>query len=349
MAGSTTRSATVRLLAPAVAVAAVLTACGSPAAGSHHDGTRPAHSAGSSPTTVGSIPDGSTATATTARPTDTSATRPSGRTQATRGMGPTPALPLGGNRIFPAYRVVADYGAPGNDGLGVLGVGSPDQAADAIVKRAAAYRRFGKPVQPAMELLATVAQGSAGRDGDYSAAVSRDAVAAYLRAAKQHHMLLVLDFQPGRGDFLPQVKQFRKFLDDPWVGVGLDPEWKMGPHQVPGIAIGSSSAASINAVSSYLATIVRTGNLPQKLFVVHQFTAPMLPDRSHLVGHHELATVLHADGHGNRAVKQAVYHRLAFPARFATGFKLFLTQDGHMMSPAQVMALRPRPDLVTYE
>lgn len=328
--GSTsTRCTRVRLLSAAV-VAATLTACGAstPTTG-HHSGT---------------------ATGAVKATTTTRSTKPGTTTEsAAEGSTGTPALPLGGTRIFPAYRVVADYGAPDNDGLGVLGAGTPDQAADAIEHRAAAYRRFGKPVQPAMELLATVAQGSPGSDHDYSVAVSHDAVAAYLRAAKRHHMLLVLDFQPGRGDFLPQVKQFRKFLDDPWVGVGLDPEWKMGPHQLPGVAIGSSSAASINAVSSYLAGIVRAHHLPQKLFVVHQFTLSMLPDRSHLVGHSELATVLHADGHGTRTLKQTVYHQLAFPARFATGFKLFVTEDTHMMSPAQVMALHPRPDLITYE
>ena len=94
---------------------------------------------------------------------------------------------------------------------------------------------------------------------------------------------------------------------------------------------------------------MRTGHLPQKLFLVHQFTLRMLPDRNRIQTHPELATVLHADGHGTVAVKQAVYHQLAFPAKFYAGFKLFLHDDPHLMTPAQVMALHRRPDLVTYE
>ena len=258
-------------------------------------------------------------------------------------------LPEGGRIIFPTYRVVGYYGAPYNSGLGVLGKGTPEQAAEAIEKAAAPFAPYGRAVQPAMELTATVAQGSPGPDGDYSSAVSTAAVAAYLAVAKAHKMLLVLDFQPGRGQFLPQVEQFASFLKDPWVGVGLDPEWQVGPGQLPGKVIGSSSAAGINAVSEYLAGIVRTYKLPQKLFVVHQFTLSMLPDRGAIQTHAELATTFQADGHGSIAVKQVVYSQLAFPRPYGSGFKLFYSEDPQLMTAAQVMALVRRPDLITYE
>ena len=44
-------------------------------------------------------------------------------------------LPGGGRRIFPDYRVVAFYGAPQDDALGALGIGTPDEAAAALVGR----------------------------------------------------------------------------------------------------------------------------------------------------------------------------------------------------------------------
>ena len=200
-----------------------------------------------------------------------------------------------------------------------------------------------------MELIATVAQGGPGRDGKYSEPVLQSDVAAYLAVAKKHRMLLVLDFQPGRGEFLPQVEQFESVLRDPWVGVALDPEWKVGPRQVPARVIGWASAASINAVSDYLVRLIHRYRLPQKLFVVHQFTLPMLPDRQGIATHPELATVLHADGHGSIAGKQFVYTQLGFPRPFGSGFKLFYRDDPQLMSPAQVMALVRRPDLVTYQ
>lgn len=324
-----------------VTVGALVTACtsGQPTSASETRSATPAKS--TSPASSAPAPAPSSTSSTPSRaPTSTP---PAKKPRA--GL----TLPRGGRAIFPHYRVVAYYGAPGNAALGILGKGSPDHAADQIQHRVAEYARFGRPVQPAMELIATVAQGSAGPDHHYSAAVSHADVARYLAAAHRHKMLLVLDFQPGRGEFLPQVKQFASFLTDPSVGVALDPEWKVGAHQRPAQVIGHASAASINAVSSYLSGIVTAHKLPQKLFIVHQFTLSMLPDRSKIALHRQLATVFHADGHGNIPVKRAVYAALHFPKTAAAGFKLFFREDPKLMTPAQVMALSRRPDLISYE
>ena len=83
---------------------------------------------------------------------------------------PLPQLPGGGREIFPGHRVVAYYGAPGSAELGVLGIGSPDQVGRELRRRAAAYRRPGRPVLPAMELIATVATRSPARTGSTGAA-----------------------------------------------------------------------------------------------------------------------------------------------------------------------------------
>ena len=79
-------------------------------------------------------------------------------------------LPKGGVRIIGHYRVVTYYGGPGGPQLGILGSKPPDQIAADIERRARQWRGYGLPVQPAMELIATVAQGSPGADGSYSAA-----------------------------------------------------------------------------------------------------------------------------------------------------------------------------------
>ena len=94
---------------------------------------------------------------------------------------------------MPRLRVVAFYGGPDGPGLGVLGAGSPEQAAAAVIARAAGFAGFGRPVQPAMELLATVAQGAPGPDGTYSRPVTNTQIAAYLAVAHEHRMLLILD------------------------------------------------------------------------------------------------------------------------------------------------------------
>jgi hypothetical protein len=263
---------------------------------------------------------------------------------------PLAELPRGGRTLLPTYRLVAYYGAAGGPGLGVLGRGSPDQAAAAIEKQAAAYARFGRRVQPVMELITTTAQPAPGPDGTYSRQSDPSVVRSYLAAARRHRMLLILDFQPGRGTFLPQVKRYAEFINEPDVGVALDPEWRMGPGQVPARVIGSARAAEINGVSAYLSALTTQRQLPQKAFVVHQFTREMLPDRAKIIARPGLATIFHADGFGTQALKRGVYQHLALPGPpFRIGFKLFYKADTQMMTPAQAMALRPQPDLITYQ
>jgi hypothetical protein len=76
----------------------------------------------------------------------------------------------------------------------------------------------------------------------------------------------------------------------------------------------------------------------------------MLPDRSHIARPPGLEVVLHADGLATPAGKIRVYHDLAFPCPpFHAGFKLFYRADTGLMTPAQVMALRPQPEVVTYQ
>jgi hypothetical protein len=263
---------------------------------------------------------------------------------------PTIALPRGGTHILGHYRVVAYYGGPDGPALGVLGSQSPDDIAGAIEDRAKQWEGGGLSVQPAMELIATVAQGGPGPDGDYSAPIDDDKVQRYLDVAHRNKMLLILDFQPGRGDFLPQVEHFSKFLTDPSVSVALDPEWKMSGDDVPGRVIGSSSSAGILAVRDYLSHLVAANHLPDKLLMVHQFTLSMLPDREHITPAKGIEIVFHADGFGTQAAKNNTWNTLDFPGRpYGTGFKLFLRQDTDMMGPDQVLARSPKPDVITYQ
>jgi hypothetical protein len=275
--------------------------------------------------------------------------------QSGRGDGPSapgPAqLPRGGRKILDHYRVVAYYGAAGTPALGVLGSTSPEAAARAISRRARSFAHYHLPVQPAMELLATVADASPGPDGDYSHAIAHSTIRRYLRVAHEHKMLLILDLQPGRASFLSQAEALRPLLLDPSVSLALDPEWKVRSDQAPGGGrIGSSRAGPINAVADYLRRLVKTHNLPDKLLVVHEFTSRMLPNRDHIHAHHRIEVTFHADGFGSPQQKVGVYHQLAFPGRpYGSGFKLFLSQDSRLMRASEVMRLRPRPDIVTYQ
>ena len=262
---------------------------------------------------------------------------------------PRPTLPGGGRTLFPNHRVVAYYGAAQTAALGVLGSAGPDAIAARVQRRARDYSTRARPAIPAFELIVTIAHASPGRDGDYSGRTSDATVERYLRAARRAGALLILDFQPGRAPFLPQVKSYERFLREPDVGVALDPEWRVGPGQVPGRVIGQTNAATINAVSAYLSDLVKRHDLPQKLLVVHQFTRSMVVNRDQVVPRDGLAITFHADGFGSPALKRSTYSVVRARKPFFNGFKVFYTEDRGVMAPAQVLALEPPPDLITYQ
>jgi hypothetical protein len=211
------------------------------------------------------------------------------------------------------------------------------------------YRRGGRHLLPAMELIAVVAAGSAQNDGSYSSTQSFATVKKYLEAARRIKALLILDIQPGHGDFMSLTKHFGRFLREPDVALALDPEWHT-PTAVPGTVIGSTDAATVNRVSAYLEGLVKKYKLPDKLLLVHQFTESMIKNKELLRHRHGVPLVLNVDGFGNQAVKIAKYNDFTHPrTRSRTGFKLFYKEDTDTMTPAQVLRLRPRPDVVIYE
>jgi hypothetical protein len=258
-------------------------------------------------------------------------------------------LPRGGRSVLPEHRVIAFYGAPQSRELGALGIGTPDAAARRLVRQALPYHHRRQPELPALELITVIANADPGADGMYRARQRDRVIRRYLLAARRVKALLVLDIQPGRSDFFTETVRLRKWLVQPDVGLALDPEWRVGPGEVPGHVIGRVDAREVNATSAWLAQLVAREHLPEKLFVVHQFTDDMVDDTA-LRQRDGLAMVLNADGFGSREVKVAKYHRFSRAApTFHPGFKLFYEEDEDLMTPRQVMRMRPRPDVVVYE
>lgn len=285
---------------------------------------------------------------------------PSGSPTAEHGVGPDgasgkhhkrpPQLPRGGREILPNYRIVAYDGAPQTPVLGPLGDGTPDQAAMKLETQSLPYASKDRPVLPAFELIATIAQRDAGLDGNYNARQDDATVQRYLEAARRHKMMLILDIQPGQSQFMTEVKHFSKWLKYPDVGVALDPEWSMRSGEVPGTVIGSTTATVVNEVQQYLAGFVHRYNLPQKLLIVHQFTPDMINSRGAIQQVPEVATAVTIDGWGTREAKLSKYQQLARtkPGRY-NGLKLFYTQDTDLLKPREVLHLHPSPDVIVYQ
>jgi hypothetical protein len=260
------------------------------------------------------------------------------------------SLPRGGRTLLPGQRVVAYYGAPQDDELGILGIGSPRQAARRLERQAKSFSRPGRPVLPAFELIAAIVTSEPGDGGDHSMRQDNATIARYLRVARAHRMLLLLDIQPGYAPFLQEARALERWVKEPDVGLALDPEWSMKPPLLPGQEIGSTDAATVNAVSRYLSGIVRRHDLPQKLLVVHRFTHDMIRDEHDLERNPGVALVVNVDGFGDQPNKIAKYREFTRDLRRRyNGFKLFYNEDLNLMMPNQVLRLRPQPDLVVYE
>ena len=260
-------------------------------------------------------------------------------------------LPGGGRRFFPDRRVVAFYGNPADDELGALGIGSPDQAAAKLARVAKSYERKTRPVLLCLELIVTVAAAAPGDDGKYRIRAPEKTIDRYLRAARKAGAVLLLDVQPGTATFPEEVRRLKKWLVQPDVGLALDPEWRIQPGQVPGQVIGSVSAEEVNQVSIDLAALVKERNLPEKLFVIHQFTNDMVRDKPNVAIRPGLATVFNVDGFGLPAAKISKYSEFtrSTPKGAHDGFKVFFREDTNRMRPAAVMALQPPPDIIEYE
>jgi len=262
-------------------------------------------------------------------------------------------LPHGGQRPFDGHRYVALYGAPGAPALGVLGEQDPAATVARARQVAKPYdAESDEPVTPAMEVIATVAAGDAGADGDYSTELPVSALEPYVDAAHDAGMAVILDLQPGRSDFLSQAKRYESLLARPDVWLALDPEWRLTADQVPLRQIGSVSASEVDEVADWLASLVRSEGLPPKALVLHQFRLSMIQDRSSIRSHPELDLLIHADGQGSQPDKQTTWEALhaGAPDGVHWGWKNFYDEDAPMLSPEQTMAdVRPTPSLVTYQ
>lgn len=263
-------------------------------------------------------------------------------------------LPGGGFVPFPGRRMVALYGHPDTASLGMLGEQSATEAAARVTTLAREYAALtDTPVVPAFELIATVASRSKGRDGSYSRRTPMSRLLPWVEAAEAAGVYVVLDLQPGRTDFLDQAKHYEELLRRPWVGLALDPEWRLRDDQVHLEQIGSVGAEEVNRVAAWMAALVREHDLPPKVLTLHQFRPSMVRDRERLdTSLDEVQWLVHADGQGGQNAKQGTWAALrrGLPEGVWLGWKNFEDEDEPMLTPEQTMRqVRPTPWFVSYQ
>ncbi|MEU3628668.1 hypothetical protein BS329_09290 [Amycolatopsis coloradensis] len=258
-----------------------------------------------------------------------------------------PADPLATNLL------VGFCGAPGAKALGRM-TGDLAAASRELRKHIDGFPPV-RPITPVVELIATTVHRSPGADGMYRSRCSDETVREYLDAARALNGLLLLDIQPGRADFLPEVRAFEHWLKEPDVGVALDPEWAVEPGVVPGKKFGRTTGAELDGVAHYLGELARLHRLPAKVMIYHQVASSVVREEELLKPHPGVSVVKVVDGIGSAAAKKATWKTLmpSKPDHVRAGFKLFFDEDTRrgaaLMTPAEVLALAPTPAYVLYE
>ena len=263
--------------------------------------------------------------------------------------------PLPGS-ILPNKRIVAFYGNPLAKGMGILGALPPEQMLAKLDREVAAWNAAdpATPVQPALHLIAVVAQASPGKAGKYRLRMDSALIEKVYGWAQKKNALLFLDVQVGQGTLQEELPRLRPFLERPDVHLGIDPEFSMKRGHRPGTRIGTFDAEDVNYASSLLQQIVSEEHIPPKILVVHRFTRNMLTGYKRIKLDPRVQIVIDMDGWGPPSLKRESYRAYvySYPVQY-TGFKLFYKNDtkkgSKMMTPRAVLALTPRPLYIQYQ
>lgn len=288
-------------------------------------------------------------------------------------------LPGGGFDLFPDHikrRLVGFYGNPAGAALGAMGQVTPEEALDLMTNGGVltgyvssgcfpspcqgtvppglldGYAADGAHVVPLFNYIGSVAQPRCG-----TALFPIEDFQDGIDLAGQEGGYVVFDLQPGSQDFLSQAQFYEEALRLPYVGIGIDPEWRCGwAGQTEFDRVGTVSAAEINQVINWLADLVNAEALPQKLLVIQQFRDDMIQDRDLLVDRPEVQVVIQMDGEGqgNLANKDGTWDRVTAgfeEDHWRWGWKNFFVRDhpDGPYSPEETLDRQPVPVYITYQ
>jgi len=264
--------------------------------------------------------------------------------------------PLPGS-ILPNKRIVAYYGNPLSKKMGALGEFPKEVMLQNLKREVAKWQAAdpATPVQPALHLIAVVAQGAPGKAGKYRMIVPDKTVNQVYEWAKEAGAIMFIDIQTGHDDIRAVLPHFEWILKNPDVHLGIDPEFNLiKSGKKPGTKIGTYDAADINYASGYLKDLVKKYNLPPKVFTVHRFTRGGVTNSKDIKLRPEVQIVMHMDGWGAPWLKRDSYrdYVVAEPVQY-TGFKLFYHNDTKkgdpLLTPQEVLKLNPKPLYIQYQ
>lgn len=264
-------------------------------------------------------------------------------------------FPLPGS-ILPYNRILAFYGNLYSKNMGILGELGPNEMLEKLQKEVEAWQKADStiPVIPALHYIAVTAQQSPGKGDKYRLRMPFHQIDSVLGMAKRINALVFIDVQVGHSTLEEEIPALEQYLKMPNVHLGIDPEFSMKSGHAPGKKVGTFDATDINWTMDYLQKLVTTNNLPPKILVVHRFTQGGVTNYKNIKIRPEVQFVMDMDGWGAPDLKYSTYKHYIHkePVEY-TGFKLFYKNDlrgkGRLLSPAEVLALKPQPMYIQYQ
>jgi len=260
---------------------------------------------------------------------------------------PKMPAPLPGS-ILPSKRIIAFYGNPLSKRMGILGEFETDDMLRRLDKEVAEWNKLDPehPVQPALHLIAIVAQADAGRDGKYRLRMDSALIEKVYGWAKGKNAIMFVDVQVGLSTLQQELPWLERFLKRPEVHLGIDPEFSMKNGGRPGKKIGTFDASDINYASKFLGELVEKYDLPPKVLVVHRFTKNGVTNADKIKLDPKVQIVMHMDGFGAPWLKRDSFYSYIKkePVQFA-GWKQFTKpkNDKPATSRESILRLWPVP------
>lgn len=289
--------------------------------------------------------------------TSTSTTTPRTASTTAHFLWPVKTVYPNAGAILPFKRIIAYYGNFYSKGMGVLG---EYPRAEMIAKLKVEINKWNKAdpsteAIPAIDYIATTAQGSPGKQGFYMLRMPDEQIDRAVDIAHEVNGIVILDVQVGLSSLQKELPMLEKYLMMPEVHLAIDPEFSMKTGAKPGTVVGTFDATDVNYAVNYLAKLVRDNNLPPKILIVHRFTQNMVTGYKQIKPLPEVQIVMDMDGWGSPAKKINTYRTMIYPEPVQfTGFKLFYKNDlkapsTRLLTPEDLLKLQPIPSFIQYQ
>jgi len=264
-----------------------------------------------------------------------------------------------GDRLFaPDFfrnnHIVAYYGHPRSRIMGIVGRYPVHELGPMLKATAASYDSINgaRGVVPAIYLI----YGTCQPGGEINR-IDKKLLDKYIEYTLLNGMLLYLDHQLGRYSMEDSIREMLPYLKYPNVHLAFDPEW----HTTrPMREIGSVTAEEVNLAQRIMRDyMIKNGIKGKRELVFHQFNPKMLRNKDAVSASYDPVILVHTtSGWGPPDNKRSTHDRNALTKSIPEkGFKLwfFYTTkkgvhfDNPLMTPDQVLALRPEPGIIIYQ